>query len=278
MNEDLARAYAFARGLLRRTSTEVVPFPGGDGVPGREFPLRYDSNLLCDRRSRRRARRALDRGGGSRPRRARVSRTATSCSTTPRRPSAWRWASSSTATRGPRSSLMVHRAGARAPPRLVPVEEVTFAEVRALIVEDAIRREPWATAERSCGSSPTTAGSSSEVGARFFVARVDGEPAGVLRAVRRGRRGAGGGRGHARRSSGAGDSRSAVVLRAVAEARAAGATWCSCGPTPTTGRSTGTRRLGFRCRRPLVGSSAARHVLTAGGAGDALGANPRTGV
>ena len=43
---DLARADAFAKRQLERTSTDVVPFDGGTAFLDRDFPLRYDSNLL----------------------------------------------------------------------------------------------------------------------------------------------------------------------------------------------------------------------------------------
>jgi ribosomal protein S18 acetylase RimI-like enzyme len=43
---NLARADAFAKRQLERTSTDVEPFDGGTAFLDRDFPLRYDSNLL----------------------------------------------------------------------------------------------------------------------------------------------------------------------------------------------------------------------------------------
>ena len=46
MNEDLIRAHAFARRMRSRLCTDALPFPGGVAYLDRDFPLRYDSNLL----------------------------------------------------------------------------------------------------------------------------------------------------------------------------------------------------------------------------------------
>ena len=46
MSEDLVRAHAFARRMRSRLCTDALPFPGGVAYLDRDFPLRYDSNLL----------------------------------------------------------------------------------------------------------------------------------------------------------------------------------------------------------------------------------------
>lgn len=177
MNEDLARADAFERRMLERLSTETVPFHGGVAYLDTDFPLRYDSNLLW----------VLDAGAVP----------------------VERWVGHADQILGSREyrhrKVLVQDQDAAArlemgfvehgyavdrgivlafrgePDRtrdLAQIEEVSLKEARPLI-EKANLRQPWATDEETVRQLTDYEGKLEEViGTRFFMARVDGEPAG----------------------------------------------------------------------------------------------------
>ncbi len=177
MNDDLARAWAFGRVLLDRTSTEVVAFPGGTAYFDHEAPLRYYSNLLvidepasapAERWVAEADRLMQERGLAHRLVAVRDSRAADRLS-------------AGFLEHGyavDRSVLMVQEE-ASDPCTLPPaVEELTFADVRGL-EEEVTSREPWAGDPETVRQLTEHHGKLERaVGARFFAARVDGVLAG----------------------------------------------------------------------------------------------------
>ncbi len=176
MNDDLARAWAFGRVLLDRTSTEVVAFQGGTAYFDHEAPLRYYSNLLvidepasapADRWVAEADRLMQERGLAHRLVAVRDSRAADRLSVG--------FVEHGFAV--DRSVLMVQEAPDPRPP-LHAVEELTFAEVRGL-EEEVTSREPWAGDPETVRQLTEHHGKLERaVGARFFAARVDGALAG----------------------------------------------------------------------------------------------------
>ncbi len=221
--DDLARADAFDRRLTERMSTDVVPFDGGLAYLDRDFPRRFTANFLwVDHAGTapvehwlREADRIL--GGNGLKHRTVVFREEGVAERM-----AFGFAEDGYVL--DRGVLMVQRDEPERAHDLTPVEEVAFEEVRALMEETA-RREPWATDDETVRMLTDYRGKLARtIGARFFMARVDGRPAGccelyvdgdeaqvesvdTLEEFR--------GRGLA----------SAFVLRAAAEGRAAGAEW-----------------------------------------------------
>jgi GNAT superfamily N-acetyltransferase len=219
MDDERERILAFERDLLRRTTSRTEPFRWGTAYLDERFPLRWDSNLLWadapleavgadDLASE--ADRIL--GGAGLPHRNIVLDDAAAGVRLASRFLAlgYGW---------DRLLTMVHR---REPTRGadLPVEEVDVEDY-VRIVADAIRPEPYATSEEVVRQLAEHRRVLAEAGARYFVARAEGAPAsrcelytgggvaqvedvGTLESYR--------GRGLA----------SAVVLRAVEEARAAG--------------------------------------------------------
>jgi GNAT superfamily N-acetyltransferase len=220
--DDLARFFALERRLLERLSTRTEPFEHGVAYLDEEYRERWNSNFLLaeaplDGVSAESLLDAAERilGGAGYTHREVVVRD----------DDAGERLAPSFAERGftvERNLLMAHR---RAPDRAsdLPVEELTFAEVRPLIRE-IYRRDGALTSEDTAHAFTEQHGKNERViGARFFVARLDGALAGdcelyvdgpdaqvefvdTLEEFR--------GRGVAR----------AVVLAAVGAARAAGAT------------------------------------------------------
>ncbi len=219
-SSDFARASAFQRWVLERTSTRVEPVPWGSAFFNDDFPSKYDANMVL-----------LDRPLGD----ATVSdvdevmeqlyegfahREVEVLDAT----GAGRVAPG-LAERGYTVEHLMVMANRRPPDReadVAAVDEVDFGEVRPLLVEGS-RREPWG---RAPGVAETLADHKTALvagtGVRFFAQRIDGRLAGAcelyvhdgvaqvedvatLHEFR--------GRGVARN----------VVLRAVAEARAADA-------------------------------------------------------
>ncbi len=220
--DDLARFFALERRLLERLSTRIEPFEHGVAYLDEEYRERWNSNfLLVDRplegagaESLIAAADGILGGAGYAHREVIV-----------RDDLAGERFAPTFVQRGftvERNVLMVHR---REPDRApgLPAEELPFAEVKPLLRE-IYRRDTKMTSEETARRFTEQHGKNERVlGARFFVARLEGTLAGncelyvdgadaqvefvdTLEEFR--------GRGVAR----------AVVLAAVAAARAAGAT------------------------------------------------------
>lgn len=220
MADELARIRAFERDLLRRTTLRAEPFRWGTAYLDERFPLRWDSNLLWAEGPLERVRAAelaaeCDRvlgGLGLAHRNLLIDDE-----------DAGRRVAAGLAGVGylwDRLVAMVHR---RETDRSVEatVEEIGV-EAYVPVVREALRPEPYATSEEVIRQLADHRHVLAEAGARFFVAVVDGvaasrcelyqdgdvaqvEDVGTVPGFRN--------RGLA----------SAVVTRAVAEARSAGA-------------------------------------------------------
>jgi len=172
--DDLARAHAFERVTLERTSTDVVPFPGGVAFLNGTFSQRYDSNLLwIDDPADAPAERWLaeaDRILGSRGYRHRKVVVPD--------PDAQRRLEAGFADHGyavDRAVLMVQRAGPERSFDLSSVEEVSFEEARPLL-EAIARRQPWSNgADVVRELTGFRAMVARDQGTRVFATRVDGE-------------------------------------------------------------------------------------------------------
>ena len=177
MTEDLARAWAFERALLERTSTEVVAFRGGTAYFDSDVPLRYYSNILViDEPAAAPAERWVAEADRLLEERGLTHRIVAVHDTVGADRLAMGFVDHGYAV--DRGVLMVLGGEPDRRPSAVEVEELTFDEVRPL-EEEVTRREPWAT-------DPETVRQLTEhhakleraVGARFFAARVDGALAG----------------------------------------------------------------------------------------------------
>jgi GNAT superfamily N-acetyltransferase len=223
MTDELVRATAFEHRKDARTSTDVIPIPGGDAYVDREFPLRYMANFLF-----------VDDAGGTPASRwieeaERILGEA-GCShrlvvfAEPDDAERLSMAFLEEGYTADGGVLLVHRDTPLRPRDIASVEEVTFDELRPL-VEKMYRREPWATDEETVQALVGYKGKLERtIGARFFMSRVDGEPASCCELYVDG--------DDAQvesvdtleefRNRGLG---SATVLRAVAESKSAGATF-----------------------------------------------------
>lgn len=223
INEDLARAHAFAHRIDARTSTDVIPLPGGAAYLDREYLVRYMSNFLfIDDPGAVPAERWIedaDRilgGAGCRH------RTVTFADPADVQRMAMTFLENGYTVDG--GVLLVQRGEPERPHDLVTVEEVTFAELRPLLVT-SYRRESWATDEASVQALVDYRGKLERtIGARFFMTRVHGEPAGCCELY------LDGDEAQVESVDTLAEFRnrglaSAAVLRAVAEAKAAGAVW-----------------------------------------------------
>ena len=224
MNEDERRSASFERRLDERLATRIEPFRWGTAYFDLEFPRRYASNFLSVQGSPpditadgliAEADRIMGAAGLAH-RNVMVDDQALA------QLIGIRFAELGWDLDAHR--LMVVRREADRMRELPPVEELPFVRVRPLLVE-INRREPWATDEEIAAVLADYRGKlEREVGTRFFVAHVDGRPAGVCELYVQG--------DEAQvesvttleefRGRGVG---SAVVLGAVAAAREAGATW-----------------------------------------------------
>lgn len=242
--DDLARADAFDRRLTERLSTDVVPFAGGVAYLDGEFTRRFSANFLWvdDAGTApvehwiREADRILG-GRGLAHRNVEF-----------HEPAAAERMAFGFAEHGyvlDRSVLMVQRDEPERMHDLAQVEEVAFEEARPLI-EEITRREPAVTDDETARMLTGYRGKLARtIGARFFMVRVDGRPAGgcelyvdgdeaqvesvdTLEEFR--------GRGLA----------SAFVLRAAAEGRAAGAEWVHLWADADDWPQQWYARLGFR--------------------------------
>lgn len=214
-----ATVAAFERDLLRRTTLRTQPFAWGTAYLDERFPLRWDSNLLW-------ADASLD-GVRAAELAAECDRVLGGEGLTHRNvlledEEAARRMAAGLAGLGyhwDRLITMVHRREPARPPD-APVDEVDV-DAYIPIVRDALRPEPYATSQEVIDQLAEHRRVLADVGARFFVAHVDGvaasrcelyvcdriaqvEDVGTVPGFRN--------RGLA----------SAVVLRAVGAARAAG--------------------------------------------------------
>jgi N-acetylglutamate synthase-like GNAT family acetyltransferase len=176
LNEDLARVTAFEHRRDERMSTEVVPIPGGYAYLDRAFTLRYMANFLfIDDASAAPAARWIedaDRILGDAGCRHRMAIFAD-----PEEADRVSMAFLEDGYTADGGVLLVHRDAPRRPHGIDAVEEVSFEELRPL-VEKMYRREPWASDEATVQALVGYKGKLERtIGARFFVARVDGEPA-----------------------------------------------------------------------------------------------------
>lgn len=161
--------------MLERLSTHRIPFPGGVAFLDRGFPLRYDSNKLWVDRAVLDAAGLADEadrilgGAGLRHRGIVVADNAAAD------PLAVGFATVGYAL----DTVVAMVQGGEPARRRDPsaAEELSFREARPLI-EETIRREPWATSGEVVGMlTDFRAKLEAEAGARFFVARADGVPA-----------------------------------------------------------------------------------------------------
>jgi N-acetylglutamate synthase-like GNAT family acetyltransferase len=177
MNEDLAKAGAFARRMLTRLSTDVVAFDGGLAYLDRDFTLRYDSNLLwVDEPGAAPAAHWVEEaehilgGRGYRHRKVLMSD-----------PDAIRRLTPGFVELGHTADvgvLMVRRGAPDRPVGAVEVQEVSFAEVRPLL-QEIHGGATSATDDETVRMLTDYGGKLAQtIGARFFAARVQGQLAG----------------------------------------------------------------------------------------------------
>jgi ribosomal protein S18 acetylase RimI-like enzyme len=223
INEDLARAHAFAHRIDARTSTDVIPIQGGHAYLDREYLGRYMSSFLfIEDAGATPAERWIEEadrilgGAGCRH------RTVTFADPADVERLSMTFLEHGYTVDG--GVLLVQREEPERSHDVVTVEEVTFEELRPLLVT-SYRRDPWASDEATVQALVDYRGKLERaIGARFFMTRVEGEPAGYCELYVDG--------DDAQvesvdtleefRSRGLA---SAAVLRAAAEGRAAGASW-----------------------------------------------------
>ena len=242
--DDLARADAFDRRLAERMSTDVVPFHGGVAYLDRDFPRKFTANFLwVDDAGNapvehwiREADRIL--GGNGLQHRTVVFH----------QPAAAERMAFGFAEHGyvlDRGVLMVQLDEPERVHELAQVEEVAFAQARPLI-EEATRREPWASDDETVRTLTDYRGKLAQtIGARFFMARVDGRPAGCCELYVDGDEAQVESVDTLEEFRGQGLA-SAFVLRAAAEGRAAGAAWIHLWADADDWPQQWYARLGFR--------------------------------
>jgi GNAT superfamily N-acetyltransferase len=219
--DDLARFRAFERSLLDRLSTSVVPFEHGTAFLDEEYRDRYNSNFLMTEGSLEAVPAELLLGAADRilgdagyPHREVVANDERE----------GKRLAPAFAGQGyvvERNLTMAHR---RPPDRPSPLaaEELSFAEVRPLLLE-IYRREPYSTSPEIVRLFTDQHGKYERaIGARFFAARVDGALAGNCELYADGLVAQVENVNTLEEFRGKGVAR-AVILRAVDEARAAGA-------------------------------------------------------
>ncbi len=221
IDADLARADAFARRIDERMATRVIPFPGGTAYLDDDFPIRYTANYLW-----------VDEAGAA-PVQHWIAEADRILGGAGRAHRKVMFADPDDAERlalgfvdhgfvADRGVLMLQAEEPERAHDVAAIEEVSFREARPLLVEIQRRYTTTATGDEVEQLVDFRGKMERVVGARFFVARLEGEPAGccelyvdgdlaqvesvdTLEEYR--------GRGMA----------SAFVLRAAAEGRAAGA-------------------------------------------------------
>jgi GNAT superfamily N-acetyltransferase len=178
MSDDrFARAVAFEREMLRRSSTSVEPFAYGTAYRNADLPLRWSSNLLwLDGRAR---------PAGAEAVAAEADAIIGGAGLSHRKVNADGEEGAALASGFLRLGWTVHRLVVMtlerppdAPPRL-PVERVTYAEAAPLVETITKRWEITEDAEALGQLNRHKAVMEESVGAAFFLARVDGRPAGM---------------------------------------------------------------------------------------------------
>jgi GNAT superfamily N-acetyltransferase len=167
---DLARANAFGRVFLERTSTRVEPWRFGRAFFHADFPSRYDSNFLL-----------VERPLGGAPAERLVAEADRLLSTFPHREIAIEDGDEGTAVAmdlaklGYRGDRLVVMASRRPPDRTATteVEELPLDELRSLHL-DLLRRDP-ASASAAEPLADFLRVLRDGAGARFFAARADGQ-------------------------------------------------------------------------------------------------------
>lgn len=242
--DDLSRADAFDRRLTERLSTDVVPFAGGVAYLDREFPRRFSANFLwVDDAGTAPVEhwiREADRILGANGFRHRT--------VVFHEPAAVERMAFGFAEHGyvlDRGILMVQRGEPERVHDVAQVEEVAFEEARSLI-EEVTRREPYATDDETVQMLTDYRGKLAlTIGARFFMARVDGRPAGACELYVDGDEAQVESVDTLQEFRGRGLA-SAFVLRAAAEGRAAGAEWVHLWADADDWPQQWYARLGFR--------------------------------
>lgn len=172
MTDEYERIRAFERDLMRRTTTRTEPFAWGTAYLDERYPLRWDSNLLWVEAPLERVRatelaaecdRVLGAAGLSHRNVILDDEEAARRLAAGLAGLGYLW---------DRLVTMVHR---REParPATAPVEEVDV-DAYIPIVREALRPEPYATSEEVIRQLSEHRRVLAEVGARFFVAFVDG--------------------------------------------------------------------------------------------------------
>jgi GNAT superfamily N-acetyltransferase len=178
MSDDrFARAVAFEREMLRRSSTTVEPFAYGTAYRNADLPHRWSSNLLWID--------ADARPPGAEAVAAESDAILGGAGLSHRKVNAHGEDGAALAAGFLRLGWTVHRLVAmtleREPDRAtsLPVDRVTFAEARPLIETITRRWEITEDEEALCQLNRHKAVMEESVGATFFLARVDGRLAGM---------------------------------------------------------------------------------------------------
>jgi N-acetylglutamate synthase-like GNAT family acetyltransferase len=223
IDPDLARADAFARRIDERTSTRKVPFPGGIAYLDDEFPVRYTANYLW-----------VDDAGAA-PAEHWIAEADRILGGAGRRHRKVIFSDPADAERlamgfvehgfvADRSVMLVQQAEPERTHDLSAIDEVSFEDVRPLFLE-VYGREPSITDPADAEALVDHRGKLARiVGARFFMARVEGRPAGCCELFVDGAEAQVESVDTLEEFRGRGLA-SAFVLRAAAEGRAAGAEW-----------------------------------------------------
>jgi len=223
IDPDLARADAFGRRIDERTSTRIVPFPGGIAYLDDEFPVRHTANYLW-----------VDDAGAA-PAEHWIAEADRILGGAGRRHRKVIFSDPADAERlamgfvehgfvADRSVMLVQQAEPERTHDLSAIDEVSFEDVRPLFLE-VYGREPSITDPADAEALVDHRGKLARiVGARFFMARVQGRPAGCCELFVDGAEAQVESVDTLEEFRGRGLA-SAFVLRAAAEGRAAGAEW-----------------------------------------------------
>jgi GNAT superfamily N-acetyltransferase len=240
----LARALEFHRRIDERMSTEVVPFEGGVAYLDLEFSRRYTVNFLRIENPEvapaehwmREADRLL--GGRGMPHR-------TVSISDPEIAERMAFAFAEHGYALDRGVLMVQESDPERQHDLTQIEEVTYEEGRPLF-EEIVRRETWGSDEETVQMFADYRGKlASRIGARFFVARVEGRSAGCCELYVEGDEAMVESVDTLEEFRGRGLA-SALVLRAAEEGRTMGAEWVHLWADADDWPRLWYERLGFR--------------------------------
>ncbi|MEO8477520.1 MAG: GNAT family N-acetyltransferase [Actinomycetota bacterium] len=223
IDPELARADAFARRLDERTTSRVIPFPGGRAYLDDDYPIRFTANFLWVEDAAAapaehwiaEADRILGDAGRSH-------RKVGFADPADAERLAMGFIDQGFAV--DRGVLMVQMAEPDRVHDLASVEEATFDQLRPLL-EETFRRDRWISREDDVRSLVDHRRKlEREVGTRFFMARVDGVPAACCELFVDGAEAQVESVDTLEEFRGRGLA-SAVVLRAAAAGRSAGAEW-----------------------------------------------------